>query len=58
MSIDDNKQALETMNNCINSLGNRFRAIYNYGYHDGYKQGLKDATDKIIEQITAKIEVE
>lgn len=58
MTIDNNEQALNTMSNLLKSLENRFRAIYNYGFHDGYEQGIKDATNKIIEQILSNKEVE
>lgn len=50
-SIDNNDKALATMQNFINSSENRFRALYNYGYKDGYEQGLKDATEEIIKKI-------
>lgn len=39
------------MQNVINSMENRFRAIYNYGYKDGYADGLKDATGELIKKI-------
>lgn len=51
MTIDNNEQALATMQNFINSSENRFRSLYNYGYKDGYEQGLKDATAEIIKKI-------
>ena len=51
MSIENNQQALSTMQNVINSMENRFRAIYNYGYKDGYADGLKDATGELIKKI-------
>lgn len=51
MKIDDNEQALATMQNFINSSENRFRSLYNYGYKDGYEQGLKDASGELIRRI-------
>lgn len=51
MKIDDNEQALATMQNFIHSSENRFRSLYNYGYKDGYEQGLKDASEEIIKKI-------
>lgn len=51
MGIENNQQAVATMQNIINSLDNRFRAVYNYGYKDGYADGLKDATGEIIKKI-------
>lgn len=51
MTIDNNEQALATMRNVINSFENRFRSVYNYGYKDGYEQGLKDASSELIRKI-------
>ena len=51
MSIDDNVQARDTLWNMKNSFENRARSLYNYGYKDGYEQGLKDATEEIIKKI-------
>ena len=51
MTIDNNGQALATMLNVIDSLENRFRSVYNYGYKDGYEQGLKDASSELIRKI-------
>lgn len=51
MAIDNNEQALATMRNVIGSFENRFRSVYNYGYKDGYEQGLKDATSELIRKI-------
>lgn len=51
MTIDNNEQALATMRNVMGSFENRFRSVYNYGYKDGYEQGLKDATSELIRKI-------
>ena len=51
MTIDNNEQALATMRNVMCSFENRFRSIYNYGYKDGYEQGLKDASSELIRKI-------
>ena len=51
MTIDNNGQALATMLNVIDSLENRFRSVYNYGYKDGYEQGLKDASSELVRKI-------
>lgn len=64
MTIDTNEQALATMRNVMGSFENRFRSVYNYGYKDGYEQGLKDASSELIRKILedkggdAEIEVE
>jgi hypothetical protein len=34
-----------------NSFENRARSLYNYGYKDGYEQGLKDASNELIRKI-------
>lgn len=51
MNIDNNKQALAAMHNAMSSFENRSRSIYNYGYKDGYEQGLKDASSELIRKI-------
>lgn len=51
MTIDNNEQALTTMRNFKSSIENRFRSVYNYGYKDGYEQGLKDASSELIRKI-------
>lgn len=56
MKIEDNKQAYDTMQNYINSTENRIRSIYNYGFKDGYKKGLEDATQKIIQKCLSEME--
>lgn len=56
MRIEDNEQALLTMENYLKSGDNRFRAIYNYGYKDGYEQGLKDASQQIVDRIMKDME--
>lgn len=58
MTIDDNKQAYGTMQNYLQSGENKMRAIYNYGFKDGYEIGLKCATEKIVEQIVEKMQNE
>lgn len=51
MSIDTNEQAMDTMRNFMNSSENKIRSIYNYGFKDGYAQGLKDASAEIVRKI-------
>jgi len=51
MNIDDNTQARDTLWNMKNSFENRARSLYNYGYKDGYEQGLKDASGELIRKI-------
>ena len=51
MTIDNNEKALATMCNFMGALENRFRSVYNYGYKDGYEQGLKDASSELIRKI-------
>ena len=46
--IDDNTPAKETMDKIFGSLGNRIRAIYNYGYKAGYADGIEDAKKEIV----------
>ena len=55
MSIDDNKEALQTMRNTIGSMENRMREIYNKGYREGYKDGVKDAMQKIADNILSEV---
>lgn len=45
--IDNNAQALNTLNNLISSLDNKVKAIYNLGYREGYK----DATEEVLQSI-------
>ena len=51
MTIDNNEAALSTMYNVMDSFENRFRSVYNYGYKDGYEQGLKDVSSELIRKI-------
>lgn len=51
MTIDNNEQALATMRNVMGSFENRFRSVYNYGYKDGYEQGMKGASSELIRKI-------
>ena len=51
MTIDNNEAALSTMYNVMDSFENRFRSVYNYGYKDGYEQGMKDASSELIRKI-------
>lgn len=51
LSIDANEQAMDTMRNFMNSSENKIRSIYNYGFKDGYAQGLKDASEEIVRKI-------
>lgn len=53
--IDNNAQALNTLNNLISSLDNKVKAIYNMGYREGYKDGTEVALDKIKEQIISEV---
>lgn len=53
MTIEDNEQAFNSMKNIMGSFENRFRSVYNYGFKDGYEQGIKDATSEIIQKILA-----
>lgn len=55
MTIEDNKQACDTMLNYLKSTENRLRSIYNYGYQEGYKKGLEEATQEIIKKIVGEI---
>ena len=56
MSIDDNKEALQTMRNSIGSMENRMREIYNKGYKDGIKEGINRAMMKIADSILSEAE--
>lgn len=56
MSIDDNKEALQTMRNTIGSMENRMREIYNKGYKDGIKEGINRAMQKIADSILSEVE--
>ena len=55
MSIDDNKEALQTMRNSIGSMENRMREIYNKGYKDGIKEGINRAMQKIADNILSEV---
>lgn len=58
MNIENNEQARDTLWNIKNSLENRARSLYNYGYKDGYAQGVKDVTEKIAKKMLEESEVE
>lgn len=51
MNIDNNKDASACCGNMIRSIENRFRSVYNYGYKDGFKEGIETATKEIVEKI-------
>lgn len=51
MSIDMNREAMQTMSNALGSLENRFREVYNKGYRDGLRDGANQVTAKIVSKI-------
>jgi hypothetical protein len=54
MSIDNNKEACANVDKMFGSIGNRVRAIYNYGYKDGYKDGANAVFQDILEKIISE----
>lgn len=54
MSIDNNTEACANVEKMFGSIGNRVRAIYNYGYKDGYKDGADAVFNEILEKIIAE----
>lgn len=54
MSIDNNQEAVNAVRNMHRSLENRTRSLYNYGYKDGFKDGVEVATREIVEKIVAE----
>ena len=54
MSIDDNREAMESLEKMFGSINNRVRAIYNHGYRDGYKDGADAVYQDILEKIIAE----
>ena len=56
MSIEDNKEAYQTMRNAIGSVENRMREIYNKGYKDGLKEGINQAMQKLADKILEEVE--
>lgn len=53
MNIDNNKDASACCGNLLRSIENRFRSVYNYGYKDGFKEGIETATREIVEKIVS-----
>ena len=58
MGIESNKEAYKTMQNAIGSLENRFREVYNKGYHDGLKEGINQATQKLVIKLLDEVEAD
>lgn len=54
MSIDNNKEALASLENMLGSINNKVRAIYNKGYRDGYRDGAGASFQEILEKIIAE----
>ena len=54
MSIDNNKEACANVEKMFGSIRNRVRAVYNYGYKDGYKDGADAVFHDILEKIIAE----
>ena len=53
MNIDNNKDASACCGNLLRSVENRFRSVYNYGYKDGFKEGVETATREIVDKIVS-----
>lgn len=51
MAINNNDEALAAMENMLRSITNRVRSIYNYGYKDGFRDGVETATREVTEKI-------
>lgn len=58
MGIESNKEAYKTMQNAIGSLENRFREVYNKGYHDGLKEGINQTTQKLVSKLLDEVEAD
>jgi hypothetical protein len=58
MSIEDNKEAYQTMKNSIGSMENRMREVYNKGFKDGLKEGINQAMQKIADSILEEVEAD
>lgn len=56
MTIDDNEQAVNIMRKFIGSFENRARALYNYGYKDGFEAGVEATTREIAKIIIERSE--
>ncbi len=53
MNIDNNKDASACCGDMLRSIENRVRSVYNYGYKDGFKEGIETATKEIVEKIVS-----
>lgn len=42
MKLDDDKEAVNVINNAVGSLNNKARAIFNRGYTCGYEDGKRE----------------
>ena len=49
--IDNNEEAKKLAFNMMGVQSNKIRNLYNLGYKQGFEDGLKEAMDKIIENI-------
>ena len=58
MSIDMNREAMQTMSNALGLLENKFREVYNKGYRDGLRDGANQVTAKIVSKILEEAEVD
>ena len=60
--IEDNHEALECLRNAQGSMENRMRAVYNYGYKDGFEDGVqialdrtKEMTNRLLKEYTGEV---
>ena len=47
MKLDDDKEAVNIINNAVGSLNNKARAIFNRGYMCGYEDGKREAVQML-----------
>lgn len=51
MKLDDNTEAFNAFQRMVGSFENKIRAIYNYGYKDGFRKGVEVTTKEVVEKI-------
>lgn len=54
--LDSNLKSAKTLENLIGTLENRVKEIYNQGYRAGFKDGVEETTQKLIDKVLAEVE--
>ena len=54
--LDNNGVSVRTLENLVGLLENRIREIYNQGYREGFKDGVGETTQKLVDKILAEVE--